>query len=408
MTAPSAAPGHLLEDDLATLRARRGAIAGAFFVQGLLFISLTLRLPVVQRLFDLDELQLAGLMLLMVLLAGLGSVLADLAARRTGSATTVRIAATGLATGVVVMGVGAAQGSFVVFVAGLAVYGTGVGVMDASMNMQAVTLEHRLGRPVLPSLHGAWTAGGLVATLLTLTIGEIDLLTGAIVLAVVALALLVAPLIRHDVAPVASDGPGVSWRSMSVIGLGLVLFYMVDTASTAWGPVYLASTDVFTDPPASSQMVALATLPYLAATLLARLAGDRATARLGVPTMLRVGAVVASLGLAVVVLAPASVWQVAIVGFFVVGLGVAVVAPLSFSAAAALAGDDGDPAQRQARVDGVIARFNQFNYVGALFGAVLTGVIGSSNLRIGFAVPMILILGLVPLAGAFRSQLRQD
>ncbi|MBM6545598.1 hypothetical protein JNO54_05525 [Janibacter sp. YIM B02568] len=46
--------------------------------------------------------------------------------------------------------------------------------------------------------------------------------------------------------------------------------------------------------------------------------------------------------------------------------------------------------------------------VGALFGAVLTGVIGSSNLRIGFAVPMILILGLVPLAGAFRSQLRQD
>ena len=163
--------------------------------------------------------------------------------------------------------------------------------MDASMNMQAVTLEHRLGRPVLPSLHGAWTAGGLVATLLTLAIGEIDLLTGAIVLAVVALALLVAPLIRHDVAPVASDGPGVSWRSMSVIGLGLVLFYMVDTASTAWGPVYLASTDVFTDPPASSQMVALATLPYLAATLLARLAGDRATARLGVPTMLRVGAV---------------------------------------------------------------------------------------------------------------------
>ena len=407
MTAPSAAPGHLLEDDLATLRARRGAIAGAFFVQGLLFISLTLRLPVVQRLFDLDELQLAGLMLLMVLLAGLGSVLADLAARRTGSATTVRIAATGLATGVVVMGVGAAQGSFVVFVAGLAVYGTGVGVMDASMNMQAVTLEHRLGRPVLPSLHGAWTAGGLVATLLTLAIGEIDLLTGAIVLAVVALALLVAPLIRHDVAPVASDGPGVSWRSMSVIGLGLVLFYMVDTASTAWGPVYLASTDVFTDPPASSQMVALATLPYLAATLLARLAGDRATARLGIPAMLRVGAVVASLGLAVVVLAPASVWQVAIVGFFVVGLGVAAVAPLSFSAAAALAGDC-DPAQRQARVDGVIARFNQFNYVGALFGAVLTGVIGSSNLRIGFAVPMILILGLVPLAGAFRSQLRQD
>ena len=41
----------------------------------------------------------------------------------------------------------------------------------------------------------------------------------------------------------------------------------------------------------------------------------------------------------------------------------------------------------------VIARFNQFNYVGALFGAVLTGLVGAGSLRVGFAVPMVLILG---------------
>ena len=64
------------------------------------------------------------------------------------------------------------------------------------------------------------------------------------------------------------------------------------------------------------------------------------------------------------------------------------VAPLSFSAAARIAGGDGlDPAVRQARVDAVIARFNQFNYVGALLGSVLTGLVGSGSLRIGFAVP---------------------
>ena len=162
---------------------------------------------------------------------------------------------------------------------------------------------------------------------------------------------------------------------------------------------------VFDDPPTSSQMFALATLPYLAATLLARIVGDAATARLGIPTMLRIGAVVTSVGLGIVVLAPASTWQVAIVGFFVVGLGVAVIAPLSFSAAAAVAGgDDLAPAARQARVDSVIARFNQFNYVGALLGAVLTGVVGSSNLRIGFAVPMVLILAMVPLARHFAPR----
>ncbi len=92
----------------------------------------------------------------------------------------------------------------------------------------------------------------------------------------------------------------------------------------------------------------------------------------------------------------------AVLGFTLLGLGVAVIAPLSFSAAARIAGGDDVPAAvRQARVDVVIGRFNQFNYVGALLGAVLTGLVGADSLRIGFAVPMVLILFLLPLAKAF-------
>ncbi len=85
----------------------------------------------------------------------------------------------------------------------------------------------------------------------------------------------------------------------------------------------------------------------------------------------------------------------AVLGFALLGAGVSVVAPLSFSAAARIAGGD------QFRVDAVIARFNQFNYVGGLLGAVLTGLVGAGSLRLGFAVPMVLILGILPLAKAF-------
>ena len=49
----------------------------------------------------------------------------------------------------------------------------------------------------------------------------------------------------------------------------------------------------------------------------------------------------------------------------------------------------------------MIAGFNPFNYAGALLGSVLIGVIGSGNLRIGFAVPMVLVLGIIPLARIF-------
>ena len=48
----------------------RWAIAAAFFTQGLVFISLTTRLPRIQDRWDLGELALSGVLLMMVLLAG--------------------------------------------------------------------------------------------------------------------------------------------------------------------------------------------------------------------------------------------------------------------------------------------------------------------------------------------------
>ena len=77
------------------------------------------------------------------------------------------------------------------------------------------------------------------------------------------------------------------------------------------------------------------------------LVGDRLTERAGAVRLLRVGAVVAFVALVVIVAAPS--WPVA----------------------------------------------------GALIGAVLTGAVGSGSLRVGFAVPLVLVLALFPLARAF-------
>jgi MFS family permease len=177
----------------------------------------------------------------------------------------------------------------------------------------------------------------------------------------------------------------------------MVLFYMVDTPAQTWGATYLQET--FATPDA---LVALAVFPYLVSSAVLRLAGDGLVARYGTVRVLRVGGVVAFLALAVVVFAPS--WPVAVAGFTALGAGVAVIAPLSFSAAARIAGDSTSPEDRMLRVDAVIARFNQFNYAGALLGAVMTGVVGSGSLRLGFAVPMVLILGILPLARAFAPR----
>ncbi|WP_460708423.1 MFS transporter [Myceligenerans halotolerans] len=446
----------------ASLRQNRAAVLAAFFAQGFVFVSATLSIPKIVREFDLDPGVFSMFLLGMVLAAAVGSAIAEVAARRAGSAAALRA---GLATMVPALALMYVTGHLAGLAAGMVLYGITLGMVDAGSNMQAVTLERRYGRPILPSSQGAWTLGGLVATGVSLAgVATLPLATGA-AFSVVALLAAFAPFqgravlapddaaastptLRYapettsgtvpgmlpdsalgpivtsgtvaapppvptmsDVDPSAPSAAGtstppdptapglthpVAWAAIAPAGIAFLIFYLVDSATQAWGPLYL---DLVLNSP--EQLVALATLPYLAANLLVRLAGDHLTARFGAPALVRTGAMVAFAGLAAVVLAP--VWPVAAAGFFLTGLGLGAVAPLSFSAAGRIAGGD------RARADVVVARFNQLNYVGALVGSVVTGLISTgSSLRIGFTLPLLLVLTLIPLARGFGTTPRAE
>jgi MFS family permease len=380
-------------------RARLATAAG-FLSQGLILLSLTTRLPEFQDRWRLSDVDLSLILLMMILLAGAGSVVAEALAKRRDSALLLRVGLLVVAVGVPVLCTARVPETFV---AGIAAYGFGLGMVDASTNMQAVALEHRYARPILPSFHGAWTLGAVLGAAATLGTSHLPLSASAAV-GVIALLVAFAPFLPRDHGPTElATQVAVPWRPILLVGTAMVLFYMVDTAVQTWGPLFLDHTF-----PTPQRYVALAALAYLLVSGAVRLAGDGLVRRFGPVLVLRAGALLGAAALAIVVFSPD--WQVAVLGFALLGGGVAVVAPLSFSAAARIAGtsesgEEFEPAIRQARVDAVIARFNQFNYVGALLGSVLTGLVGADSLRIGFAVPMILVLGIVPLAPAFAPRI---
>src|SRR4051794_15676481 len=208
-------------------RLARRATAVAFATQGLVFISLTTRLPRFSDRWDLSAVDLSLVLLMIVLLAGVGSVLSEIVARHTDSARTLRA---GLLTIGVAVPVVAAAPDVAVFVGALAVYGVGLGIVDATSNMQAVAIEHRYGRPILPSFHGAWTFGGILGAGYALASAHAPLWTAGLV-AVVPLVALFAPYLprEHGEALVAAAQVAVPWRPIMAVGLGMVLFYMVDT-----------------------------------------------------------------------------------------------------------------------------------------------------------------------------------
>ena len=315
----------------------RLAAAAAFVTQGFVFISLTTRLPPFTTTGTSSEVDLSLLLLMIVLLAGVGLGARRAACKRvrqrhhaarrparrsrspSRSSPWHRTAA--------------------VFVASLAVYGVGLGIVDATSNMQAVALEHRYGRPILPSFHGAWTFGGILGAALRAGDAATCRSPRPGLVAVVPLAAVAAPYLRASTARPSADAAQVDvpWRPILLVGPGDgALLHGRHRGVQTWGPTFL--DHVVDAPPAGG--AGDAALPGGQPAPCAWPA-TALVARYGAVPVLRTGAVVASPACSSSSFAPT--WPVAVLGFTLLGAGVAVIAPLSFSAAARIAGRRADP-----------------------------------------------------------------
>lgn len=366
-------------------RARAGT-AAAFAAQGLLFAVLLTHLPQFKDRWGFDDTAVSLVVLLVSAAAGAGSVVAEHVARRAGSEVALR-------AGLVVIAAGAVGVAFAsvpaLGVLAFAVWGLGVGAVDAGSNMQAVVVQHAYGRSILTSFHAVWSAGGIAGAGWVALSERVHVPLATSVLAgagaVVVLLVLAWGAMVHG-APEAVEGPlPVPWRPVLLLGAAMVCFYVADGATSNWSAVYLRD-----GLGASGSTAAVGYGLYQATSLLARLGGDHVVRRVGIVATVRIVAVIGVCGFVLVVVAGGP-W-VAAAGFAVVGLGLPVVAPLCFSAAGALA---------PGRADAIVARVNVFNYAGSVVGGVSVGLIGASSLRFGFLLPLVLAGALLGLARAF-------
>jgi len=134
---------------------------------------------------------------------------------------------------------------------------------------------------------------------------------------------------------------GVPWRPILLFGLVILVFYAADTGVLTWSSVYLHDAL-----DATKSVAPFAFAAYETGAIVSRFGGDFLVRRHGAAFVVRLGATIGVAGLVGVVAAPAP--PLAIAGFFVTGLGLAILAPLSFGATAVAVGP--------AAVDVAIAR----------------------------------------------------
>jgi MFS family permease len=384
-----ARPGPVARD-----RRARAAASGAYFVQGLCFATVLSQVPALKEKFGFSDDDLTLVLAAVPIVAGVGSLVAGALAPRLGSRAVLRTGGPLVCAAITAVGLVGVRPALYVAVAAL---GLCLGLVDASVNMQGVAVQARYGRSIISSFHGWLSMGGIAGSLAAAGFNKLDVplavALGSVGAFGAVIALSVGPVLLRRTEELAEPGhlatpaPHIPWRPILLIGAAVLAMYIADSATFNWSAIYLHDALH-----GSKSVAALGVFAYVIFQMLGRTGADRLVRQFGPAITVAVGGLVGGIGMALVVVAPTPL--VGLAGFAIVGAGLCVVVPQSFSAAGAL-----DPTGSGVAV----ARVNLFNYIGFVVGAILIGAVAhGSSLRWAFGVPAVLALVIVALARSFN------
>ncbi|MFI5975823.1 MFS transporter [Streptomyces sp. NPDC051452] len=372
-------------------RRARYAVAAVFAVHGAVTGSFATRVPWIQDHASLSAGQLGFALAFTALGASCAMPLAGRISHRFGSRTALRGL---LALWTLALVLPSLAPNLYTLCAAMFVYGATAGMADVAMNALGVEIERRLDKSIMSGLHGMWSAGALVgsaAGTLAAHWGADARLHHALAAAALTLLGLVACAWVLDVQPAEDEQPPPRFtlppRSALLIGMVGFCAVFAEGASLDWSAVFLRDRlDT------SAGLAAASTTGFMLTMAVARIAGDAVVNRFGAVRTVRTGGVLAVLGGLLIVVAghPA----VAMGGFALMGLGIAVVVPLCFAAA----GHSG-PHPSQA-----IAGVATITYTSGLIApSLIGGVAQATSLVVSFCVVTVLACGLAAFAGVLRT-----
>ena len=298
----------------------------AFFIAGFGLAAWAPLVPYAKARAGLDEATL-GLLLLCL---GAGSILAmpiaGLLATRFGCR---RVTIGGTLLICLALPLLATAGSIPLLITTLFVFGAGLGIVDSTVNLQAVIVERASGRNMMSGFHGMFSVGGIagaagVSALLALGLTPLWAIVVVIVLTLAALLKAAPHMLAYGSE---STGPAFAVPHGVVLFIGLLCFtvFLAEGAMLDWSAVFLTTEKQIGE--------AYAGLGYAAFALTmtaGRLTGDTIVRRLGARRVIVLGGLFAAVGLALATLAPG--WEVALAGYALVGIGCSNIVPVLYTA----------------------------------------------------------------------------
>jgi MFS family permease len=315
-------------------RRARLAISVVFFVNGAVLASWLPHIPAVKAQHGISDGRLGVVLLSMAVGAVLALPLAGCLIARWGSRTMTAVAAVGFCLALPLPVVSPSVGLLCIT---LVLFGACNAMLDVSMNTQAAALEDSYGRPIMSSFHGLFSLGGVAGAMaaagpMALGFGAVEHVVAATMVSLAAVVAAVGALPPSS-GQTRSGAPVFARPSTALLTLGLLTFcaLLAEGAMGDWSAVYLHDALG-----ATSATAAFGFAAFSLTMAAGRFGGDRLARRLGPSVVLRVSGAIAAIGLGGA-LVLGSV-PVAIIGFGLVGLGIANVIPILFSSAGRVPG----------------------------------------------------------------------
>jgi len=372
------------------LRRARIATSALFLLFGTALGAWTARIPAIKRDLGLTDGSLSLALLAFALGAIIGMQLAGRLVDRLGSARILGPAA--FAEGIALITPAFAP-NLPALIACLLVFGTVHGLLNISMNANAVEIQRAWGKPIITSFHAVYSVGGFVGAAYGGLFAWAGLSPRTTFLTLAALLTVVAagcvPFVLR--APAPESTPDTPHQTSGVLLLGVLAFACLvgEGAAADWSSVYLRD-----DLGSSAGFAAAAYASFAIAMTGGRLVGDRLAALLGPTRLVRASAALAAVGLAAALAIGHPIAAVA--GFGCLGAGLACIAPQVFAAAGN---------RNPARAGQAIARVAAMGYAGFLVGPVVIGAFAElTDLRWALGVPVVLTVFVAVAATALQPQ----
>lgn len=358
----------------------RVAVNIIFFVNGFMHANLAARFPRLQEIFSMGN----GTLGLLLLSTSVGAIVAmpftGWLIMRNGSR---RIAIVSVFWYCLLF-------PFITWMPGMTglvplffIMGVTTGMLDVSMNSQAVMVEKVQGKPIMTSFHALFSIGMALGALCGSFFSGLGSTLFIHLLAITLACLVAAVFARyhliHDKPESATDGPAFRLPNAAMVSIGVIAFCCMlgEGAMADWSTNYMEN---FAHATKGFSPIGLSA--FAMAMTLGRIFGDGGRTRYGDKRLMVICGLISLVG--ILILFYSNHPFIALGGFFLVGIGLSVIVPIAYSVA-------GSSTNVSPGVG--LAMVTTVGYSGFLFGPPIIGFLADwQTLRIAFLFVAVLFL----------------